>query len=319
MWAGLFEPGCVGRVAVWLGEGRMQTRIREVRKAKGLTLAEVAARCSPPTTAQTIGRLETGTRTVSVGWLNRIAAALGVDPSELVSLPDRPDVPVAAILGPAGAEAPRRPMMLAAPSVQADLIGMTVEATQGEYRAGDEIWLTRVAPEAFALGLNKDVLVPLPEDGPGVSAFSGGSLGGATGRGAAGGGAAGGPPEARPSMEPSGGKAAFPEASSGTRPDSRLVSSQFAASRFVFGRLVAVGSGSSGSGPSGSGSNTSAPIAATPSTQAPAAQPHSAKPHSAQAHSAQVLQILPLAWGAQPVIVPAPEWIAVVSVLMRKL
>lgn len=307
----------------------MQTRIREVRKAKGLTLAEVAARCSPPTTAQTIGRLETGTRTVSVGWLNRIAAALGVDPSELVSLPDRPDVPVAAILGPAGAEAPRRPMMLAAPSVQADLIGMTVEATQGEYRAGDEIWLTRVAPEAFALGLNKDVLVPLPEDGPGVSAFSGGSLGGATGRGAAGGGAAGGsavggPPEARPSMEPSGGKAAFPEASSGTRPDSRLVSSQFAASRFVFGRLVAVGSGSSGSGPSGSGSsgsgsNTSAPIAATPSTQAPAAQPHSAKPHSAQAHSAQVLQILPLAWGAQPVIVPAPEWIAVVSVLMRKL
>lgn len=292
----------------------MQTRIREVRKAKGLTLAEVAARCSPPTTAQTIGRLETGTRTVSVGWLNRIAAALGVDPSELVSLPDRPDVPVAAILGPAGAEAPRRPMMLAAPSVQADLIGMTVEATQGEYRAGDEIWLTRVAPEAFALGLNKDVLVPLPEDGPGVSAFSGESLGGA-----AGGGAVGGPPEARPSMESSGGKAAFPDASSGTRPDSRLVSSQFAASRFVFGRLVAVGSGSSGSGPSGSGSNTSAPIAATPSTQAPAAQTHSAKPHSAQAHSAQVLQILPLAWGAQPVIVPAPEWIAVVSVLMRKL
>lgn len=302
----------------------MQTRIREVRKAKGLTLAEVAARCSPPTTAQTIGRLETGTRTVSVGWLNRIAAALGVDPSELVSLPDRPDVPVAAILGPAGAEAPRRPMMLAAPSVQADLIGMTVEATQGEYRAGDEIWLTRVAPEAFALGLNKDVLVPLPEDGPGVSAFSGGSLGGATGRGAAGGGAAGGPPEARPSMEPSGGKAAFPEASSGTRPDSRLVSSQFTASqftasRFVFGRLVAVGSGPSGSGSSGSGSNTSAPIAATPSTQAPAAQTHSAPPPSAQAHSAQVLQILPLAWGAQPVIVPAPEWIAVVSVLMRKL
>lgn len=307
----------------------MQTRIREVRKAKGLTLAEVAARCSPPTTAQTIGRLETGTRTVSVGWLNRIAAALGVDPSELVSLPDRPDVPVAAILGPAGAEAPRRPMMLAAPSVQADLIGMTVEATQGEYRAGDEIWLTRVAPEAFALGLNKDVLVPLPEDGPGVSAFSGGSLGGATGRGAAGGGAVGGPPEARPSMEPSGGKAAFPDASSGTRPDSQLVSRQFVASRFVFGRLVAIGSGPSGSGPSGSSSNTSTPIAATPiaatpSTQAPAAQTHSAKPpsaqaHSAQAHSAQVLQILPLAWGAQPVIVPAPEWIAVVSVLMRKL
>ena len=56
----------------------MITRIREVRKAKALTLDDVAQRCSPPTTAQTIGRLETGTRTVSVGWLNRIAAALGV-------------------------------------------------------------------------------------------------------------------------------------------------------------------------------------------------------------------------------------------------
>ncbi|RYD56142.1 MAG: XRE family transcriptional regulator, partial [Sphingomonadales bacterium] len=38
----------------------MITAIREVRRAKGLTLEDVAQRCSPPTTAQTIGRLETG-------------------------------------------------------------------------------------------------------------------------------------------------------------------------------------------------------------------------------------------------------------------
>ncbi len=67
----------------------MITAIREVRRAKGLTLEEVAARCEPPTTAQTIGRLEMGTRTVSVGWLNRIAAALGVDSADLVKLPER--------------------------------------------------------------------------------------------------------------------------------------------------------------------------------------------------------------------------------------
>jgi len=54
----------------------MITRIREVRRARGMTLDDVAKRCAPPTTAQTIGRLETGTRTVSVGWLNRIASAL---------------------------------------------------------------------------------------------------------------------------------------------------------------------------------------------------------------------------------------------------
>ena len=51
----------------------MITRIREVRRARNLTLQDVADRCDPPTTPQTIGRLETGTRTVSVGWLNRIA------------------------------------------------------------------------------------------------------------------------------------------------------------------------------------------------------------------------------------------------------
>ena len=40
----------------------MITAIRDLRRAKGLTLAQVAARCEPATTAQTIGRLETGTR-----------------------------------------------------------------------------------------------------------------------------------------------------------------------------------------------------------------------------------------------------------------
>src|SRR3546814_10012894 len=86
----------------------MITCIREVRKAKGLTLQDVAERCDPPTTPQTVGRLETGTRTVSVAWLNRIAGALGVDPSQLVTHPDRQDLPVVAILGASGVNAPRK-------------------------------------------------------------------------------------------------------------------------------------------------------------------------------------------------------------------
>ena len=83
----------------------MITRIRDVRRAKKLTLQDVADRCQPPTTPQTIGRLETGTRTVSVGWLNRIAKALGVEASDLVTLPDREDVPLAATLEHDGARA----------------------------------------------------------------------------------------------------------------------------------------------------------------------------------------------------------------------
>ena len=71
----------------------MITRIREVRRARKMTLDDVAKACDPPTTPQTIGRLETGTRTVSVGWLNRIAAALGVEASDLVDHPDRAELP----------------------------------------------------------------------------------------------------------------------------------------------------------------------------------------------------------------------------------
>lgn len=59
----------------------MNNRIRDIRKAKGMTLADLAAACAPPTTAQTIGRLETGMRSLSLTWMNRIAAALEVDPA----------------------------------------------------------------------------------------------------------------------------------------------------------------------------------------------------------------------------------------------
>lgn len=138
----------------------MLTRIREVRKAKGMTLQEVAARCEPPTTAQTIGRLETGMRTVSVSWLNRIARALGVDSSELVTLPERIDVPVAAILTADGAVAPKRETALLPPSPDGTMVGIQVEVTQGDYRAGDALWLEKLGREDFAKALNRDVLVP---------------------------------------------------------------------------------------------------------------------------------------------------------------
>lgn len=140
----------------------MLTRIREVRKAKGLTLLDVAERCTPPTTAQTIGRLETGTRTVSVGWLNRIAAALGVESSELVTLSDRPDVAVAAILGVDGAEAPRKPLTVVPPAPTAAMVAILVDATQGEYRAGDILWAEMIKPDDFGRAINRDVLVPRP-------------------------------------------------------------------------------------------------------------------------------------------------------------
>jgi transcriptional regulator with XRE-family HTH domain len=140
----------------------MITRIREVRRARGMTLDEVARACRPPTTPQTIGRLETGTRTVSIGWLNRIAAALGVEASELVDRGESAELKVAAVLGGQGATAPKRDSLVVPPQAQAGQMAVTVAAGIGEYRAGDEIWCDSLAPEEFGRAMNRDVLVPRP-------------------------------------------------------------------------------------------------------------------------------------------------------------
>jgi transcriptional regulator with XRE-family HTH domain len=140
----------------------MITRIREVRRAKKMTLQEVADRCQPPTTPQTVGRLETGTRTVSVGWLNRIAKALGVEAGDLVKLPGREDVPVAATLESDGARAPRREGVIIPPQPEPGVVAVTVSAGIGDYRTGDEIWCQRLAPEEFGRAMNRDVLIPRP-------------------------------------------------------------------------------------------------------------------------------------------------------------
>ena len=141
----------------------MITRIREVRRAKKMTLDDVAKACTPPTTPQTVGRLETGTRTVSVGWLNRIAAALGVDAAELVTGGDSSELKVVAILGANGhANAPRKATLVVPPKPAPGLVGVTVAASVGDYRAGDEIWCAPIEPEAYGNALNRDVIVPRP-------------------------------------------------------------------------------------------------------------------------------------------------------------
>ena len=127
-----------------------------------MTLDDVARACEPPTTPQTIGRLETGSRTVSVGWLNRIATALGVDAQDLVQGGEAAELKVAAVLGPDGAVAPRRAAIVVPPKVEDGAMAMLVSTSIGEYRSGDEIWCDALQPEEFARALNRDVLVPRP-------------------------------------------------------------------------------------------------------------------------------------------------------------
>ncbi|MCW1428054.1 helix-turn-helix domain-containing protein [Novosphingobium sp. JCM 18896] len=142
----------------------MINRIRDIRRQKNLTLAEVAARCSPPTTAQTIGRLETGTRNLSLGWMNRIAAALEVDPELLVRGEQAEQPRLIARMTDSGAEALTSPRDAILPTALDDsggpLVAMAIEASAGEYRAGDQVWLRQHEAEDHARLLNRDVLAP---------------------------------------------------------------------------------------------------------------------------------------------------------------
>ena len=143
----------------------MINRIRDIRKQKRMTLADVAAGCSPPTTAQTIGRLETGTRQLSLTWMNKIAAALEVEPELLLRSDESEQPKLIAQLTAAGAEAltKERDAILPIDLVgEGPVVAMAVEASAGEYRAGDQLWLRQTGPEDFAKLLNRDVLAPRP-------------------------------------------------------------------------------------------------------------------------------------------------------------
>lgn len=141
----------------------MINRIRDIRKQKGMTLADVAAACSPPTTAQTIGRLETGMRNLSLVWMNRIAAALEVEPEMLVKGEASMAPQIVARLTDAGAEAlsaPRDAILPTELDSAAPVLCVAIEAPQGEYRAGDQLWLRQLPPDQSGRMINRDVLVP---------------------------------------------------------------------------------------------------------------------------------------------------------------
>lgn len=139
----------------------MINSIRAVRRAKNMTLEDVAARCDPPTTAQTIGRLETGTRSLSLSWMNRIAAALGVDSAELVRLPQDSALTITALLSADGTHAPTRIEQAITARATDDMLAVRVTSSIGDYRTGDEIWCRRIEGD-WPSALNRDLLVPRP-------------------------------------------------------------------------------------------------------------------------------------------------------------
>jgi transcriptional regulator with XRE-family HTH domain len=70
----------------------MTTKIRQIRKQRGLTLQALADQVG--TTPQTIQRLETNNMTISVEWLERIGQALAIPAAALLDSYTAPSVRV---------------------------------------------------------------------------------------------------------------------------------------------------------------------------------------------------------------------------------
>ncbi|MEM6682202.1 MAG: helix-turn-helix transcriptional regulator [Pseudomonadota bacterium] len=123
----------------------MKNRIRALRKARGWTLADLAAHIGPEQpTPQTIARLETGTRTLSITWLERIARALEVSPQELLTLSKGPSSPIVATLGKTGLTAVKVPPEIDLTVIAEDPVAIEFETTKGRYSAGDILVFDRL-------------------------------------------------------------------------------------------------------------------------------------------------------------------------------
>ena len=79
----------------------MKNRLRELRKALGLTLNDVASAAG--TSNQQLGMLERGERRLTVEWMQKLAPVLGVEPRDL--LPDGGKTRLIPVVGFVGAGA----------------------------------------------------------------------------------------------------------------------------------------------------------------------------------------------------------------------
>ena len=145
----------------------LHSRIREIRKKKGMTLQQVADRCKPdPTTAQTIGRLETGVRTLSIGWIDRIADALGVDSAELLATPGSGDVVIKGAVNKKGSFVAVDGVLSMRQNYES--LAIRMDSNLAGYQKGAHLVCRCLKPTKYPGASGKDCLV---EDGDGHQFF----------------------------------------------------------------------------------------------------------------------------------------------------
>jgi len=145
-------------------ESWVETRIRDLRRRRGLTLKELASRIG--TTPQTVQRLETANMTVSTDWLDRISAALGVRPVDLLEDPEDDVMPMLGNVARQGRIVPdhggEQSFELDLPASSA--VAVTMSVPIGPYAAGSVLIGDRQYGSNMANAIGRDCLVGI-EDG----------------------------------------------------------------------------------------------------------------------------------------------------------
>lgn len=143
----------------------MQTRIRHYRKQRGLTLQQLAELVA--TTPQTVSRLETGSMTVSIDWLEKFAQVLDVPVAALIeSGRGRAIELLGTLSGDGAALAPdagdTQEVMLEVPADRP--VAVRLAAAIGRYDAGDLLIGNRLEGPDLAAVHGQDCIVPGGED-----------------------------------------------------------------------------------------------------------------------------------------------------------
>ncbi|MBX3505196.1 MAG: helix-turn-helix transcriptional regulator [Parvibaculum sp.] len=136
----------------------MRTRIRHFRKARGLTQTELADALG--TTAATVSRLETADMTVSMDWLERLAAALSVQVRDLLGAEAGSLVAQAELLRGGGVAMLSEGIPLP-PSLAEGVrepLAYRVAEEMGPYAAGDMLIADRMETEEAEIWLGRDCI-----------------------------------------------------------------------------------------------------------------------------------------------------------------
>ncbi len=140
----------------------LRTRLRELRKSRGWTLAHVAEALD--TTPQTISRLETNVMTVSTDWLQKFADLFGVGAADLIAESPRGAVEIIGHAGADGLVTPTLPTPLPVRLQLENGIAVKLDAALGPYRAGSYVVAARLEGRNLAAALGQTCIIAVEQD-----------------------------------------------------------------------------------------------------------------------------------------------------------